>query len=315
MNKTTIKYITDTPSRFSMKGHPARHWVAVYERMSQNDNTWNNLRVIDPADNKEADYYVIINHPLLNVARPEYNPVADYYDPKKTIVFHIEPPVVKQHGWGQFEFPEPANFMSVNTYSQGGSFAWWEINLHYNELKALKPIKRKCCSAILTGKNYWPGHKLRLNLVDRFLRDEDWMHLYGYTKPEWEGSGLLLSCKNYYGEFPFRAKEQGILPYKYHFCCENSMEHNYYTEKIVDAWLCEALPLYWGCPNLDEIYPKESYIWLPLDAPDGIEEAHEIMSKAIHDNEWEKRRPAIREAKRLAMDKYNLFPTIERIIG
>ena len=45
-------------------------------------------------------------------------------------------------------------------------------------------------------------------------------------------------------------------------CIENSSNRGYHTEKIIDAFLSKTIPIYWGCPNLDELgYNPEGYIY------------------------------------------------------
>ncbi len=33
----------------------------------------------------------------------------------------------------------------------------------------------------------------------------------------------------------------------------NSSNRGYHTEKIIDAFLSKTVPIYWGCPNLEEL--------------------------------------------------------------
>ncbi len=56
-----------------------------------------------------------------------------------------------------------------------------------------------------------------------------------------------------------------------------------------------ACCFYDGCPNLEAFLDPETFIRVPMDAPD---EAIEIIRRAIAANEWERRLPAIREQKR-----------------
>ena len=58
-------------------------------------------------------------------------------------------------------------------------------------------------------------------------------------------------------------KMDGIYGYRYHLCLENCSSPYYCTEKLIDAYLGWALPLYWGCPNVNEFFPPESII--PID--------------------------------------------------
>jgi hypothetical protein len=40
----------------------------------------------------------------------------------------------------------------------------------------------------------------------------------------------------------------------FHICVENSKNQNYFTEKIVDAFISKTIPLYYGCPNIEDYF-------------------------------------------------------------
>ena len=45
-------------------------------------------------------------------------------------------------------------------------------------------------------------------------------------------------------------------------CVENSSNRGYHTEKIIDAFLSKTVPIYWGCPNLEELgYDPNGFIY------------------------------------------------------
>lgn len=56
-------------------------------------------------------------------------------------------------------------------------------------------------------------------------------------------------------------RPNNIWPYKkicftesmFHIGVENVCQNNWYTEKITDAFATKTLPIYWGCPNLQEL--------------------------------------------------------------
>lgn len=106
-------------------------------------------------------------------------------------------------------------------------------------------------------------------------------------------------------------KCDGLDAYKYHVAMENIILPGHWTEKISDALLCECLPFYAGDPDVGKVLPPASFIPIPLDNP---REAERIIRAAIADNEYEKRLPAIREAKRLILEKYNTFQQIVSVI-
>ena len=40
----------------------------------------------------------------------------------------------------------------------------------------------------------------------------------------------------------------------FHLAIENSQNKNYFTEKIIDAFITKTIPIYWGCPNIEEFF-------------------------------------------------------------
>jgi hypothetical protein len=46
----------------------------------------------------------------------------------------------------------------------------------------------------------------------------------------------------------------------FHIAVENSQNKNYFTEKIIDAFLTRTIPIYCGCPNIEEFFNKKGII-------------------------------------------------------
>jgi hypothetical protein len=69
-----------------------------------------------------------------------------------------------------------------------------------------------------------------------------------------------------------------------------------------------CLPFYVGAPNAQDYFPPESFIPLDIFAPKG---AIATRAAAMANGEYEKRLPAIQEARRLVLEKYNLFAVID----
>ena len=297
------KYISDTPPKKGREGksgqNVAWYFYDIWRRMSkEDDNKWGNLHIVAP--DEQADIYIVVNHPV-------FYPPYDYFDPAKTIVLQLEPPCARDAGWMAWENPDHDDFLFVHDIKTCKMNIDWNVNQTYRQLSDHTPEKTKLFSTIQTWKAYHPGHKLRHRFLKTFLNGFKGLDIYGNLK---QGDDFLY--ENYKGLLPVREKELGIMPYKYHFCCENSEVDNYFTEKICDALVCEALPLYWGCPNLDKFLPEDCYIRLPLDDP---ERSLEVIRKAIEGNEWEKRLPAIREAKRRILNELQMFPTLDKILS
>ena len=113
------------------------------------------------------------------------------------------------------------------------------------------------------------------------------------------------------GVKPLDRKEDALVPYKYHVAIENHIAPHHWSEKFADAILCECLPFYAGDPALTEIFPAECFIPIPIDDP---AEAVRIVKAAIAAGEYERRREAILEAKRLLLAKYNFWQQVIEVV-
>jgi hypothetical protein len=104
------------------------------------------------------------------------------------------------------------------------------------EHRDLSIEKTAMISLIASGKTYYPGHKLRHQVVA-------WVRKKGID------ARILGS-----GYEPFERKSDGLAPYRYSVIIENVREPSYFTEKLVDCLLCETVPIYWGAQDIDQIF-------------------------------------------------------------
>ncbi|MEK0164222.1 hypothetical protein VWX35_18335 [Phaeobacter sp. A36a-5a] len=110
------------------------------------------------------------------------------------------------------------------------------------EWQELAIEKRADLSIIASAKRDHPGHKLRHDVVE---------HLRCST-PE-----VAILGRGYQ---PFETKSDGLAPYRYSVVIENVRERNYFSEKLIDAILCETVPIYWGCPNISDFFDPAGMI-------------------------------------------------------
>jgi hypothetical protein len=113
------------------------------------------------------------------------------------------------------------------------------------------------------------------------------------------------------GARPLDDKAEALDAYRYHVAIENYVGPHHWTEKLADTFLGLALPFYCGCTNATDYFPQESFIPIDMNDPDG---AACIIRSAIANNEYEKRLPAIIEARRRVMHEYNFFALVSREI-
>lgn len=190
------------------------------------------------------------------------------------------------------------------SYKNGFQAAIWWINKKFKEIENFKHIKNKKASSIISGKNFCKGHSERLDIVERYcLKYPKTIDFYGrgiksFAKDSYKGE--INNDKN--------CKFEGLSPYFYSLCCENGKLENYLTEKIYDSFLCETFPIYWGCPNIFNYFPEESLCC--IDSCEDIDAIYRRIESPLESFNIK----ALREAKRLVLYKYNLWPTIKRII-
>jgi len=103
-----------------------------------------------------------------------------------------------------------------------------------NRYEVLSQFTKQLEVSYLCGaKQITLGHKLRhkiFNLKDQIKIPSKWY----YTTEE--------------------PKEICFHNSMFHIAIENSQNKNFFTEKIVDAFLSKTIPIYWGCPNIGEFF-------------------------------------------------------------
>ena len=105
----------------------------------------------------------------------------------------------------------------------------------------------------------------------------------------------------------------GFIPIKdkYALIIENSNYLDYWTEKIADCYLSNCFPFYIGCPNIKTYFPDSSLEELSFD---NLEYAVKAIKEAIMNDRYNRVKPILKEAKRMVLDKYNIFFVILQYI-
>lgn len=162
-----------------------------------------------------------------------------------------------------------------------------KITMNREDIAAAHPEKTKLISVITSDKAFTQGHIDRIKFVHRLKeRYGDKIEIFGR------------------GHRPFGDKWDVLAPYKYHIAIENSSSPYYWTEKISDCYLADTYPLYYGCPNIGDYFPKGAYRPIDIRRPDS---AIDAIDRAIADDDYGHHQKELAESKRLVMDKYNMY--------
>jgi hypothetical protein len=268
-------------------------WPDLLRQTPSNEGVWDGIKfTLDPVE--ECDYLVMLNNRMqvdIKVRCPNEN-----------IWALMQEPYMKGHSDWMVEGHE--NFSKVFTHhlpSDDSKYVVshpaipWHVNKTFDQLVSCEiPPKSKTISWIAGDARDLPGHIKRWNLLN-FIRQDKALNidLFGravqYIEDKWDG----------------------LAPYKYSLAIENSSSPDYWTEKISDCFLSWTVPIYYGCTNLENYFPEESFIRIDIGRP---EESLAKIRRIIDEDNWERYIPALEEARNLVLNCYQLFPFLsERI--
>jgi hypothetical protein len=150
------------------------------------------------------------------------------------------------------------------------------------------------------SRNYYKRHALIRKVIDSDLN----IDIYGATQ---DGKEFDISDSRYKGGVA--TKRQALKDYKYSIAIENCNEKGYATEKISDCFLNNTVPIYHGCPNIDEIYHPRSLIKFDPLSDTIIDELKNMMSRP---NELFKE--YVMESKRRYLEDYNIYNFLKKLL-
>lgn len=162
---------------------------------------------------------------------------------------------------------------------------WWVGRSHNDLSKLTPPKKTHDISAIASTKAAIEGHRRRSEFVTLLEREFPEIQVFGQGRPR-----------------ELKDKWDGLAPFRYSVAIENTSKTDYWSEKVADCFLTYTVPLYFGATNIDEYFPKDSFIWLPLDNPD---EALATIRDTLTNDDWESRLPALQDARRRVLNDYS----------
>ena len=248
-------------------------------------------------ETEEADLAVVIN----------FSPKDLRMRAKEVWIFHQKAGSYRYFGHWQKAYPYADRIFgswqkkknerykdALNNLVKTQSSALWGCKQGYGFYKDLTVPEKTITISVITStkeqkKQYKFGRKQRLEF------------LHG-LKHELKKEGINLEIKS-----KVESKDDILARSKYTVVVEDVSEPHYFSEKLTDALLCETMPIYFGAPNIFEYFPKNSLILLEdLD----IEKAKGIIKYTVEHNLYEKNLDAVKGAKNMVLNKYNLFMTI-----
>ena len=237
----------------------------------------------------ECDYLVVLEYPredfsikvsrknIIHVSMEPPNEISTYrqYANKKSKIIYNQLDIKKNNKLSQGALP-------------------WYIDKDFDfldNLKATQLIKNNKIVWVTSNNKSSIGHNFRMKFLNN-INDLHFMDIYGRgIKPIDNKWGVLSKTK-------------------YAIAYENYQADYYWTEKIADCFLSYTMPLYFGCKNISDYFPKESFIQIdPRDKHIKL-----FLKEIVESKKWEDSLDAISEARNLVLHKYQLFPFLSNEI-
>lgn len=254
---------------------------------------WGDYKFIIDKDLKECDFWIVYTEYGLETETVKCNPENIIFVPGEC---YNTSPKFSQGFLDQFgmlitvqrELKHKNRKLLHNTNP-------WFIGKSYDELKVLGiPEKTKLMSVVSSNKALTEGHRKRLDFVEKLKAHfGDQVDVFGR------------------GIKDFDDKWEVIADYKYTIAIENDDCDDWVTEKFFDCLYTRTLPFYYGCPNLESIVDKDTFIRIDVD---NFETSIQTIEKAITNDEFEKRKDLLNETAIKSLDKDQFFPFFTEIL-
>ena len=253
----------------------------IYQKMTPNrSGVWKNLVAV--TEERDADWCVVVD----DTTRP--------MNPEKTLYVSAHPYMAGYEGYRDLS----QKIHKLDNKETFGFGEWW-LKYDYDYLSALEPMeKSKDCCWIVSNSVGGYGRERRKSLATQLNGQID---IFG--RIQGCGAGVLGSSENDGGNHTC-GKEDVLEKYRYSVEVDVGLCKNYFSERVFDSLLLWCTPLYWGSTNLEEYLPKNSFKY--VDIYGSGKDILEISKSSFREDNIE----AIREARQLLLNKYQLFARV-----
>ena len=172
---------------------------------------------------------------------------------------------------------------------------------HDTRLDRPGPLKKDMNVSFIRGNKHFnvPGHHLRWELWEKQFKLNISIEFNATTIPEYASTIAE--------EIQWFTQRQHIFQDSmFHIAIENTAHDNYFTEKIIDCFLFRTVPIYYGCPNINEFFNPNGIITFST-----VDELIDICNNLTYDD-FINRIDAVYENQIKCMEYLNLGKTIHK---
>lgn len=140
--------------------------------------------------------------------------------------------------------------------------------------KKIEKVPKHFCCFIVSNPNCEARNKI-------FEKINSYKKVHSYGKYA-NNMGINITFDYWSDNF-----QRLISNYKFMICCENTKKDNYITEKIVNPFVSQIIPIYWGADNIIDYFNENSFINIKDYKEECIDKALEkIMELDLDDNKY-----------------------------
>lgn len=148
--------------------------------------------------------------------------------------------------------------------------------------------KPKEISAIVSAKTHTRGHRTRLGLMQS-------LKAHFGDRLDWWGRGI-----NELGA----SKIEGLKEYRYHIAIENGSWNGYWTEKLIDCYVANCVPIYWGAPDVSKYFDEDSMIKIDISDHSG---SIKTIERAIESDAFSSMQLSLSRQRKRVISKYHRY--------
>lgn len=186
-------------------------------------------------------------------------------------------------------------FLPWMIHANHGDSIFNKTNLNYDFFTDFKDTEKQIeLSVICSNKKNTENHRLRIEFL-KILKNHFKDNL------QWFGNGFN----------EIENKFEVISKSKYHIVLENDSKYNLISEKLYDAYLGLSFPIYYGAPNINDYFDKNSLKTININDING---SIATIENIIKNNLYEKNINLLHLEKEKVLNDYNLYNRICEII-
>jgi hypothetical protein len=173
----------------------------------------------------------------------------------------------------------------------------WFTKKNYDCFSAKSRINKiKKISLLASDKKASINHIKRLNFVKKLKE-------YFGEEIDFYGAGFTEFISD---------KTPTLEPYEFSIILETITDKDYFSEKLGDCYLNDSYPIYYGCQNLNQYFPENSFEQIDIN---DFEKSVETIKKIINtENYYQQHHDTLLKAKELYLNQYSIFPVMAKIL-